>query len=407
MKKKRVFGIMVMLVTIALAIGYYKMAQPLYKTEKSGDEPRGHKEPGENHEGHEEKKPINLGRAELEEYGIEVAEASSGMIELTVDLPGVIALNADKLAHVVPRIPGVVREVRKNLGDAVTAGEAMAVIDSRDLADSKAEYLAGGERVALARANFEREQKLWRDKISSEQEYLDAKKALAEAQIGLRSAEQKLHAMGFSERHLKELPNHPDDSFTRYIISAPLSGTVVEKHIAMGESLREDADIFMVADLSSVWVDISVYQKDLASIRKGQKVLIEIDRAVPPREGIISYIGPLVGEKSRTALARVVLPNGYGDLRPGMFINAGITVDRVQARVVIPKTALQTMEDQSVVFVQTEEGFVPRPVKMGSQNTHLVEVVQGLDPGTRYVSRGGFILKAQILKGALGDGHGH
>ncbi|MFH1241563.1 MAG: efflux RND transporter periplasmic adaptor subunit [Pseudomonadota bacterium] len=350
---------------------------------------------------------VKMNQQELDEFNVELSTAGPGILEITIDLPGHIVLNADRLAHVVPRVPGVVRKVNKRLGDKVKAGEVMAVLESRELADVKAAYLASVERVSLAKASFEREEKLWKKKISAEQEFLEAKKSLAEARIEKRSAEQKLHALGFSEPYLKELPKHPDTAYTRYEIVAPFDGTVIQKHITLGESVKEDSDVFVIADLSTVWVDISVYPKDIMKVREGQKVLITIGDDISPVKGKISYVGPLIGEATRTSLARVVSPNPDGTLRPGMFITAKITVDRMKAPLLVPKTSLQTVDGQTVVFVKTDEGFEPHPVRLGREDALQVEVVDGLKPGQVYVSRGSFTLKAQLSKGAFGDGHGH
>jgi cobalt-zinc-cadmium efflux system membrane fusion protein len=361
----------------------------------------------EGHDEHGEEEVVRLSAAELKEFGIELATAAAGSLDQYADLPGEIVLNADRLAHVVPRVPGIVREVRKSVGDAVKAGELMAVVESRELADAKAAYLAAGEREKLALANFEREERLWQKKVSSEQEYLDARQALAETRIARNSAEQQLHALGFSDAYLKALPEHPDATYTRFEIRAPFAGTVIEKHLTLGENLTADAAVFTIADLSTVWVDINIYQKDLAQIRKGQTVVIEIGHGIPQVSGEIAWVSPLVGEATRTAKARVVLANPEGVLRPGLFVTARVAVGSSAAGIVIPKSALQTFEDRKVVFVQDEDGFEPRPVRTGRQNATHVEILSGLEAGQTYASKGAFTLKAQLSKGAFGDGHNH
>ncbi|MBW1788659.1 MAG: efflux RND transporter periplasmic adaptor subunit, partial [Deltaproteobacteria bacterium] len=289
----------------------------------------------------------------------------------------------------------------------VKAGEVMAVTDSRELADAKGGYLAARERLALANSKFKREEGLWKKKISSEQEYLDARQAMVETRIEIRSAEQKLHALGFSERYVRNLPNQPDVELTRYKILAPIDGTVIAKHITLGEALKEDAEIFVVADLSSVWADLRVYQKDLAKIRKGQKAVITVQNYPEGIRGEIFYVGPLVGESTRTGLARVELPNPEGRLRPGSFITAKVAVDIVKDSLIVPKSALLNVHGETSVFVQTDEGFEPRPVQLGKANETDVEITGGLDFGDQYVAKGGFTLKAQLSKGAFGDGHNH
>jgi len=364
----------------------------------------GHKEPGERDE-HGEKGVVRLGDAELKEFGIEVGAAGPGNLKVHVSLPGEVVANADRLAHIVPRVSGVVREVRKSLGDRVGKGEVMAVLESRELADAKAAFLNATEKLALARANFAREEDLWKKRISPEQDYLQARQALAEVRIELRSAEQKLHALGFSDEYLAQLPSQPNISYTRFEIVAPFGGTVIEKHISMGETRKEDAEVFIVADLSSVWVNLSVYQKDMPYIRKSQPVVVSAGHGIPDIGGVISFIGPMVGEQTRTAVARVELPNKAGNLRPGLFVTGLVTVDSVPVPLLVPKTAVQTVEDKPSVFVKTGEGFVLQPVTIGRSNETHVEIISGLDPGTRYVESGAFTLKAQLSKGAFGDGH--
>jgi multidrug efflux pump subunit AcrA (membrane-fusion protein) len=168
----------------------------------------------------------------------EVATAQPGSLQTQLALSGTMTLNTDRLVRVVSRIPGIVREVRKNLGDAVRAGEAMAVIDSRELADAKGAYLAAGEPVTLTSDTFQREKDLWEKKISPAEDYFKAKQALAEARIELRLAKQKLFALGFSEQALKQLMNEPEASLTRYEVVAPLAGTVIEKHLNVGDSSK-------------------------------------------------------------------------------------------------------------------------------------------------------------------------
>lgn len=387
------------------------------RKDEPGSAQSSHKEPQakgkkdeHGHDEHEEEQIVRLNDAEMKQYGIEIAAAGEGSLASAMSLPGEVALNADRVTHIVPRIPGVVREVRKRLGDMVKQGEIMAVIESRELADSKAEYLAGLERVSLAQAKFSREERLWKKKISSEQEYLDAKQALAEARIALRTSEQKLYALGFSNQYVKQLPSHPEHSLTRYEIISPFDSTVIEKHISLGEMLKDDTEAFVVADLSSVWVNLNVYQKDLGKIRSGQHVVInfgdEADQCGRGCEGKIAFVEPIVKGETRTALARVIAPNVDRSLRPGMFVTAKVITDDSRAAIVVPAPALQKVGEQTVVFVKTSEGFEPRAVKTGRSTEDGVEIVSGLKTGERYARKGTLTLKAQVSKSEFG-GHSH
>jgi cobalt-zinc-cadmium efflux system membrane fusion protein len=387
------------------------------KRDQVGDEHAGEEEDahaGEEEDAHAEEEEdehaedvVRLSAADLKEFGIELDTAAVGVLDQYVDLPGEIVLNTDRLAHVVPRVSGLVRKVDKAVGDQVSSGERLAVLESRELAEAKAAYLGAVEREKLARINFEREELLWQKKVTSEQEYLDARQAGSEARIARISAEQQLHALGCSEQELAALPGKSDLAYTHYTLSAPFAGTIIEKHITLGENVTPEAEVFTIADLSSVWVDINVYQKDLALIRKGQSVMIEIGHGIPAASGKIAWVGPLVGEVTRTAKARVILANPDGVLRPGLFVTAKVAVSSTAAGIVIPKSALQSFEGRNVVFVQDEDGFEPRPVETGRENTTQVEILSGLRAGQSYVSQGAFTLKAQLSKGAFGDGHNH
>jgi membrane fusion protein, heavy metal efflux system len=382
-----------------------KARQDDHDQHKAGE--KSHQADEKHGEEHDEEQVVRLSEAERHEFGIEVRTAGPGKLQMHVSLPGEVVLNADRRAHVVPRVPGIVRQVHKKLGDQVRAGEAMAVLESRDLADLQSAYLTATEKITLAEATFRREADLWQKKITSEQEYLEAKQALMEARIERRTAEQKLHAVGFSDKYIAQLPNRPETTLTQYALTAPFDGTVIEKHITLGDVLKDDSEAYVVADLRSVWVDLRVYQKDLPLVRPGQPVVIVAGQGIPETQGTISYVGPLVGEQTRTALARVVLPNPSGHWRPGLFVTGNVVVQDIDVPVVIPKTALQTLEERPTVFVETAEGFIPQPVTLGRSNDTVVELTAGLTPGQRYVTSGAFTLKAQLSKGAFGDGHGH
>ncbi|VAV84977.1 Cobalt/zinc/cadmium efflux RND transporter, membrane fusion protein, CzcB family [hydrothermal vent metagenome] len=405
-----VIGLMVFILAVAVmwriglvessAIAQDKHAEAKHDKEDGGAD-------GKHVEQQGEEDIVRISKEEMKEFGIELATAGQGKLQVYVNLPGEVVPNADRLAHIVPRMSGIVREVRKTLGQKVRAGEVMAVIESRELADIKSAYLAAKERIFLAEATYKREEKLWKKKISPEREYLEARQALAESKIELRSAEQKLHTLGFTDKYMEQLPAHSDIAFTRYEITAPFDGTVIEKHVAQGEAVEDNYKIFVVADLRSVWIDLDIYQKDISLVRKGQSVIISAGHGLPDVRSRISYVGPLVGEETRTALARVVLPNKGGRWRPGLFVTAKVATSEAEVPVVVPKAAIQMVEGKDSVFVWTKEGFKPHVVKTGREDATQFEITSGLKPGDRYVMKGAFTLKAQLSKEAFGEGHAH
>ena len=351
------------------------------------------------HEEDGEESIVHLSDENIVKFGIEIESAGPGEFEIRRTVPGEIVINADRMAHIVPRVPGVVTGVKSRLGDLVVKGQVMASVESRELADAKASYLACIERFGLAESICLREEKLWKEKISSEQEYLDAKKDLAEAKIAMRSAEQKLRALGFSREYLDRLPSESADLFTVFDIRAPFDGTIIEKHIVMGEAVTGAENVFVVADLGTVWVDLIIQQSDIGMIEEGQKVSIKDKTGKDRASGEISYVDPVIDERTRTALARAVLANPSGKLRPGTFINGDIFIAEHSAEVMVARNVLLSIDDDLCVFVKDEHGFELRPVTIGYSNGEFVEIVEGLSPGESVVTKNNFRLKAELAKG--------
>lgn len=196
-----------------------------------------------------------------------------------------------------------------------------------------------------------------------------------------------------------------DQSLAPYQLKTMIAGTVIAKHITLGESASRDRAPFVVADLSTVWLDLFLYQRDLDRVSVGQR-LLECEPG-GAGSGRIDYISPVVDETTRTALARVVLDNADGRWRPGMFVTAEIETDRFLAPVAVPRSALFTLDGETVVFTADEHGFAAREVQVGRGDRDRVELVFGLAPGETYVAEGGFTLKSELEKHGFDDGHNH
>ncbi|WP_437812516.1 efflux RND transporter periplasmic adaptor subunit [Sorangium sp. So ce1078] len=302
---------------------------------------------------------LELSPAMIQNAGLEILTAGPGNVAVTVTLPGEVALNAEAIAHVTPRVPGTAREVKKQLGDTVKRGEVLAVLDSRELAELQRELLAAKERLALAEASFTRHEALWKERISAEKEYLAAKQAVAEARIEHRSAAQKLSAAAGSGAA----------NGSGYALVAPMDGTIIEKHIAIGEVLKEDTQVFVIADLSTIWVNVTVYAKDLSRVRVGQTAWVKAEGIEQSAQGTLAYLGQVVDEQNRSAVARVVLQSPGAAWRPGLFATADIAVEEAAAPVVVSDEAIQRIEGREVVFVEEGSGFEARPVKVGRRGT--------------------------------------
>lgn len=197
------------------------------------------------------------------------------------------------------------------------------------------------------------------------------------------------------------------DTLARFNLTSLIDGTVTNLHITLGEVLDSGDTAFVIADLSVLWVDIDLYPKHVSQVAVGQPVVIAAQHGPKPVNTRIDYVAPIVDEQTRTGLARVFLNDDQGQWKPGTFITAFITVDKSPADIAVPLSAVIDLDSQSVIFVQVGTVWEPRPVTPGRRDREHVEILSGLTLGERYVSKGGFVLKAQLQKGAFDDGHGH
>jgi len=370
----------------------------------------------EKHNEHEhtdhEAPELSLSTAELKEFSIKLAQAASGTIKKTLDLTGEVIVEPKRLYHVVPRVSGVVLHVYKFLGDQVKAGDLLATLSSRELAAAKARFVAADSLLKLANTTLQREYRLYREKITAESDYLAAKQAQAEKSINRKSAKQQLLALGLTEKSIQTILRDADKDLTLYELRAPVDGIIINKHAVSGEVLGTNSRSFTVADLSQVWVNFIVYQQNLTFIHPDAAVTVINRFGLNGKELIttsrISWMSPTLDEKTRSATARVVISNTNGQWRPGMFVKGKVTIAENQAAIVVPLTALQTIDGKKVVFVQHEDGdFEVQAVSLGRQDYQQVEILTGLQVGQTYVSQNGFTLKAQLQKGEFGEGHHH
>lgn len=346
---------------------------------------------------------VKLTEAQLKASGITLQTAAQAPLATVLRLPGQLVLNADREARVLSPITGMVREVRAQTGERVNADAVLAVIESQELAEANANYLAARERRALAESTFTREETLWQKKISAEQDYLQARKDLAEARIEERSALQKLLALGVSEGDAKSLKG--SSALARYSLRAPIAGSVLERTLTVGEAISDDKPLFRLADLSSLWIDLSVPVSDLATIKPGQLVVVKDKAGAVSGEGKVLFVQPELSAESRTGSVRVALDNAKGQWRPGMFVTTELVTGQQGQVLSIPEGALQTLEGKTVVFVADADGLEPREVTLGRRTAGRVEVLAGLKAGERFAATGSFVLKAELQKGEAEHEH--
>lgn len=350
----------------------------------------------EEHKDEDEK--VSLTDEQVKAAGIVIKESGAAVIRTTLQLPGEIRFNEDRTAHIVPRAAGVVESVSANLGQKVSRGQILAVVSSSTVSEVRSELQAAAKRRELAQTTYEREYTLWEQKISPEQDVLQARQALREAEIAVANATQKLKTLGASVG---------SGALGRVELRAPFDAMVVEKHIAIGEAVREDANVFTLSDLSTVWAEMSVGASDLPKVRVGERVRVKADAADVVAEGKIAFVGSLIGAQTRTAPARVELSNPQGAWRPGLFVTVEVLTnenDKASA-VTVDANALQTVEDKTSVFTKVDGGFVAKPVRVGRTDGQSVEILDGLKAGESYAADGSFVVKSEQGKSSATHAH--
>ena len=269
---------------------------------------------------------VTLSDSKVRAAGIELAKAAPGILKDSLSLNGVVQSNQETLVQVTPRFPGIVRDVRKRIGDKVEKGDVLALVES-------------------------------------------------------------------------------NQSLTQYELKAPLGGTIIDRQTTLGEFVSDQKAAFVIADLSTVWIDFSVYRRDLKRVEVGNEVLIDPADGGEPVSAKLSYLSPVGSSDTQSALARAIVPNSAQRFRPGLFITARLTLSAKPVAVAVKASALQTIENRAVVFVRNGEMFDARDVEVGERDKELVEITFGLLDGEFYAAANSFIIKAEMARGSAKHDH--
>jgi cobalt-zinc-cadmium efflux system membrane fusion protein len=351
---------------------------------------------------------VKMSAAQVEAASIEVAPLGKGELTRKLVVPGTVTPNGDKIARVPVRVVGTVGRLDKRLGDVVKQGEVVAVLSSREVADAKSEYLTASVDYELQKTMFERIESLWNRQVASEQQYLNARATFRQAQLRFDLARQKLSALGVdanevAEAATRDAANPGALNLRQYEIRAAISGQVVERKVDQGASVGQEGDpseLYTIADLSSVWVELAVPTADLEAVEVGQRVLISGAEKRKRGEGRIMFVGPLLNQETRSARVIAEMDNKQHSWRPGSFVTAEIMIEEHQVQLRLPRAALQTMEGKRVAFVRTPKGFASREIKIGKANDEAVEITAGLSIGEQIAVSNTFLLKAELGKAA-------
>lgn len=327
--------------------------------------------------------------------GIQTVRASASIGSSQVPVTARVVYDATKQARLNARAPGVVRDLRVDIGSQVKKGDALVSIDSPAVGADRARLTAANAHLAIATANYERQSQLRRDNITSEKELLASSQALEAAKGEVAALAASLSVIGAS-----------GGSGGSYILRAPFDGVVTERSATIGTLVQLDQVLIEVVDTAKVWVELDVPESELGRIQVGQRAYVSVD-ALTNREfeGSLVYLAPSVDSHTRTTRARVDIENPDGLLRANMFGRARIAVSDEVTAVRVPRAAVQKAKSVDVAFVRKSPGdFETRRVTLGSSDGEFVEVRSGIVAGEDVVTTGSFLLKTETLKDSIGAG---
>lgn len=340
-------------------------------------------------------KLLDLSDAEIHQAGIKIQKLELQEKADQIVVTATIQANQDRLAHVAPRVPGRIVKVNASLGDRVKPGQALATLDSIELGEARSSYLQAASEAAVVQAGFDRAKRLQTENIIPEKDYLRARAEHEKARAALRAAADKLRMMGVSPEKL---------SGSVFPLTAPFSGTVIEKKAVLGELAQPDASLFTVADLSILWIESDLFEKDLGKVKVGAQAAVTVS-AYPGEvfKGLLTYISSTMDRETRTVKARVEVPNTDGRLKPEMFATVAIGTGGSVKALLVPEGAVLLLQGQPTVFVAESGGFEPRAVEVGERVQGYAVLKSGVVAGESVVVSGAYALKARLLKSQIGD----
>lgn len=452
--------------------------------------------PDEGDHDHGEPETVTLTPQALQQAGIQVRTAEKGRISHAITLTGTVSVNEERTVHLSPKIEGVIREVVKGLGERTEAGDAVMILDSTQLGTAKVDFLRlfnefetaridrerraqirtntdrlievlrqgvppleveartrdltlGENRsrlltayssVELTRTAHEREERLYKRKVSSQKEFLDARAAFEMAQAQYRgaldevtyaiqaellaadrefetrkaaylAASQQLQVLGSSPEEIQALQEGRARDLNIFTVRSPIQGVITEKHGALGERVTPETTLATISDLGQLWVIGDAYEKDLAHVHPGMPAVVEVP-SYPGQQftGHVSMVSRVIDPKTRTVRVRVLVENSQNLLSIGMFATVKTTTGVEEAVLSVPIAAVQDVEGHPTIFVrEAENRFRAQQVAIGARDAaqKRVEVYSGIQEGDPVVISGAFFLRSELARGEMGHDHAH
>lgn len=333
------------------------------------------------------KDEVRLTARQIADAGITVARPSIGGVAGVLDAPALIQSDPQAVQIVSSAIGGRIVALTRNLGQPVRRGDPLAIIESREAAALKAEVEAARARAALAATNLRREQRLFAERVSPEQDLAAARTAAAEANIALRLAEQQIAATGSG-----------GGALNRIAIRSPIAGQVIARPATLGQAVDTNAELYRIANLTRVSITASLSPADAGRVRPGTPV--KIVAAGREQTGHVTFVSPVLDEATRLVQVIAGLDNIGGQWRVGEPVTASFLLGAARDRTIsVPMAAVQIIDNHSVVFVRTPTGFRAVPVVAGRRSGDDVVIASGLTGSEQVATTNSFTLKAELGKG--------
>lgn len=345
--------------------------------------------------------PIYLEQAAVSDSGIRHGRVQRASGTSRLRLAAEVRADPDRVAHVSTLVSGRLEAVSVTVGDVVEAGDTLAVVRSVELAHARAALRSAEAARSLTRRALGRQRELRDAGVNAERELLRARSAFQQADAERDAAYERLRVL-----------NAGAEGGVDLVVTSPISGVILERHATEGENISPEDTLFVVNDVSQLWVIGRVYEGQAADVREGMAATISVD-AYPNEtwSGRVDYVGAALDEATRSLPVRVRVNNEDGRLRRGFFAEMTLSSEGESSSdaVWVSEAAVQTINEQSVVFVpRARPGeYLARIVEVGRYDAGLAEVMAGLSLGEEVVIEGAFVLKSQLLRHTLGEGCAH
>lgn len=341
----------------------------------------------------------------ISKAGLRTARPSESLYAPRIEAFCEVNYNENKLARITPLASGVIQRVLANIGDKVEAGDVLVEVNSAEIAEAKAAYLAAIADEQVKELASKREEKLVKEKISAARDFQEAKARYDIAVLAQGTARQQLLNYGFTEKEIDQI-KEAHDSSSSFAVRAPFSGTLVTRGAVIGEAVSPGDALFTLANLNSMWLELSIPANQAGFVEQGLEVEVSFDsRAGVVAKGNLFWIATSIDERSRMLKARAIIPNTDEKIKAGMFGRAKIKTDQASRAYSIPKDAIQRLEGNPYLFVKEAEDLLAlRRVVLGNVNGSRVDVLSGVNESDQIVVQGSFIAMSEFLKSRLGAG---